>query len=49
LGFVTHLVLDGCRGVDLNPGDVDRAVEEMKRAGINVLTSDSISPRRGKG
>ena len=24
LGFSTHLVLDGCRGVDLNPGDAAR-------------------------
>ncbi len=44
LGFETYLVLDGCRGVELKPGDVDRAVEEMKRAGVCVFNSDSISP-----
>ncbi|MBN1911917.1 MAG: bifunctional nicotinamidase/pyrazinamidase [Pirellulales bacterium] len=36
LGFKTHLLLDGCRGVDLRPGDVDRAVEEMRAAGVLV-------------
>lgn len=37
LGFETHLVLDGCRGVDLKPGDVERAVAEMKGSGVCVL------------
>src|SRR3712207_3802084 len=27
LGFHTHLIEDACRGVELNPGDVDAAVE----------------------
>ena len=39
LGFQTHLILDGCRGVDLNPGDVDRAVEELQDAGVCVTNS----------
>ena len=33
LGYPTRVVLDGCRGVNLNPGDVDRAIDEMKQAG----------------
>ena len=36
LGFRTHVVLDGCRGVNLNPTDAQRAVEEMKAAGVYV-------------
>jgi len=36
LGFRTHLILDGCRGVNLEPGDVLRAVEEMKTKGVLV-------------
>ncbi len=32
LGFPTFLILDGCRGVNLHPGDVDRSVEEMRKA-----------------
>jgi len=39
LGFSTYLVLDGCRGVELNPGDVDRAIEELRRAGVQVTDS----------
>ena len=39
LGFSTHLVLDGCRGVELNPGDVDRALEELRHAGVQVTDS----------
>lgn len=37
LGFRTHLILDGCRGVNLEPKDAHRAVEEMKAAGVFVM------------
>jgi nicotinamidase/pyrazinamidase len=47
LGFSTHLVLDGCRGVELNPGDVDRAVEEMRHAGVHVTDSTTRIPGTG--
>jgi nicotinamidase/pyrazinamidase len=36
LGFRTHLVLGASRGVNLRPNDVEQAVAEMKRAGIEV-------------
>lgn len=42
LGFRTHVIIDGCRGVELRPGDSERAVEEMRALGIEVVTSDSI-------
>jgi len=29
--------LDGCRGIELDPGDIDRALDEMKRAGAILL------------
>ncbi len=35
-GFRTHLILEGCRGIDMNPGDCDKAVEEMKQAGVVI-------------
>jgi len=41
LGFRTFVVSDACRGVELNPGDIDRAFEEMRRIGVEVITSDS--------
>ena len=40
LGFETQLIADGCRGVDLNRGDVERAMEEMRTAGVRVLHSE---------
>jgi nicotinamidase/pyrazinamidase len=42
LGFRTHVILDGCRGVNVRAGDVDRAVEEMSRAGVKIDTSKTI-------
>jgi len=45
LGFKTHLVEDACRGVSLKPGDVDRAIDEMKRAGVEIVRSDAIEAR----
>ena len=41
-GFRTTLVADACRGVDLAPGDVDRAVAEMRAAGVTIATDWEI-------
>jgi len=30
------VLLEACRGVNVNPGDVDKAVEDMRRAGVHV-------------
>jgi len=38
MGFKTHLVEDASRGVNLRPGDAQQAIEEMKRAGVEVIT-----------
>ena len=35
-GFETILLLDGCRGVELQPGDIAKAIEELKQAGVKV-------------
>ena len=42
LGFKTHLIEDACRGVNLKPDDVAKAIDELKTAGVNVLRSDEI-------
>lgn len=42
LGLDVTLVEDGCRGVDLRPGDVAGAVEEMRRAGVRVVRSAAL-------
>ncbi len=35
-GFAVHLLTSACRGVNLTPGDVDRAMEEMRAAGASI-------------
>ncbi len=35
-GFATTLLADACRGVDLNAGDVDAAIEEMRAAAVTI-------------
>ncbi len=35
-GFETHVIAAGCRGIDLTPGDADRAWDEMRQAGVLV-------------
>jgi nicotinamidase/pyrazinamidase len=42
LGLNTHVILDGARGIDLKPGDIDRAIEEMKRVGATILKSSDL-------
>lgn len=42
LGFETYLIEDASRGVDLQAGDVDKAVDEMRAAGVRIVQSDSI-------
>ena len=41
-GYKTTLIEDAARGVNLQPGDVDKAIEEMKAAGITVVNSEII-------
>jgi nicotinamidase/pyrazinamidase len=42
LGFRTFLVTDACRGVNLQPGDVDRALAEMAQAGVRLIRSTDL-------
>jgi nicotinamidase/pyrazinamidase len=42
LGLNTHVILDGCRGIELEPGDIDRALQEMKRGGAIMLKSGDL-------
>ena len=34
LGFETYLLEDACRGVELHPGDVQKAIDQMRRQGV---------------
>jgi len=42
LGFKTHVVIDGCRGVELNAGDTKSAIDEMQKAGVEIITSGDL-------
>jgi nicotinamidase/pyrazinamidase len=42
LGLNSYVILDGCRGIELEPGDSGRALEEMKRAGAVLLKSSEL-------
>ena len=44
LGFRTFIHLDGTRGVELRPGDVDRAVQELRAAGVQVVRGTTPGP-----
>lgn len=43
LGFAVWLVIDGCRAVELAPGDGERAIAEMRAAGATIVDSASIA------
>lgn len=40
-GFETHLILDATRAVDVEPGDGERALEEMRQAGAVIETESA--------
>ena len=42
LGLNTHVIVDGCRGIELEPGDISRALDEMKRVGAVLLQSSDL-------
>jgi nicotinamidase/pyrazinamidase len=42
LGFNVHLILEGCKGVELQPGDVDKAIQEMQEAGVVIVKQTQL-------
>ena len=42
LDLNAHVILDGCRGIELEPGDIGRALDEMKRAEAVLLKSSDL-------
>jgi nicotinamidase-related amidase len=41
LGFKTTVLLDAIRAVDLKPGDGDRAIDDMRAAGVALAQTRS--------
>jgi nicotinamidase/pyrazinamidase len=46
LGFNTFLIEDACRGVELKPGDVAAAIQQMRQTGVKVLRSNDLFATR---
>jgi len=45
LGLRTRLIVPGCRGVNIKPGDVEQALQDMQDAGVELLhTIDPAIP-----
>ncbi len=42
LGLNTHVIVDGCRGIGLEAGNIDRALGEMKQVGAILLQSSDL-------
>jgi nicotinamidase/pyrazinamidase len=36
-GFKTNVVVEACRGVEINAGDISKAYDEMRDAGVNLI------------
>lgn len=45
LGFHCHVIIDACRGIDVEKGDVEKAIALMKEKGAEVVTSDIVEKR----
>ncbi len=43
LGFKTTVIIDGCRGIDLRAGDVDRAIDVMRDLGVHIKTAEEVT------
>jgi len=42
LGLNTNVIVDGCRGIELEQGDINLALAEMKRAGAVFVKSSDL-------
>ncbi len=47
LGFKVYVIEDGCRGVNLKPGDAVRTLAEMRAEGVQVLKSADLVKSSG--
>lgn len=43
LGFNTFVIEDGCRGVNMEPDDVSKAIKQMQEAGVTLTTSEAVA------
>ncbi|GJM33291.1 MAG: nicotinamidase [Saprospiraceae bacterium] len=48
LGFEAYLIVDGTRGVNLNAGDVEKAIAEMQEKGAHLVQSAELLQQNAK-
>ncbi len=48
LGFETYVLMDATLGINVNPGDIDRAVESMRIQGAKQITDADMSEMQDK-
>lgn len=41
-GFNTYVIQDACKGIDIVPGDSQRALDKMASEGIHIVTASSV-------
>jgi len=41
-GFSVKLLINAIEGVDINPGDIDKAIKEMEQAGVEKITLEDL-------
>ena len=46
-GFDVTVVEDAVRGIDVEPGDAERALDEMRAAGARIVSSSDLVPGTG--
>jgi nicotinamidase/pyrazinamidase len=51
LGFKVVVIGDGCRGIDAEPGDIEKAISEIVRRGATLVNSRRLlaEPRQARG
>lgn len=45
LGYQTQVIIEGCRGVNINPEDSQKAFTEMQQAGAELITLSNFMQR----
>jgi nicotinamidase/pyrazinamidase len=43
LEFDVYVIEDACRGVELNPGDIEKALNEMREAGVKIVKVEDVN------
>jgi nicotinamidase/pyrazinamidase len=42
LDFATHIIPEGCRGVNLQPGDADQALQQLGQLGVQLVPAATV-------